>query len=311
MIVHQEQRQERIQQILKKVRLLEIKTRRLLSDPLVGAYRSVFKGQGMDFEEVREYSPGDDIRMIDWNVSAKMDRPYIKKFREERELTMLIAVDLSASLDFGSGELSKRDIAGELASMLAFSATKNHDKVGLLLFTDRIEAYIPPNKGKNHILRIIREVLFFEPQGRGTHYHQALNFIRQVLKCRTIIFLLSDFLPGERNVTGMLSEEEFRSLQWMHRHYDVVCVCIEDPRERTIPAVGWIRWEDGETGEIVEMNTCSRSFQERYAHVVRSRAQQLEDRFRRCGVDSFCVSTEIPFIHAFESFLKTRNARRR
>ncbi|MDR2420444.1 MAG: DUF58 domain-containing protein [Puniceicoccales bacterium] len=309
MVVHQEQRQERIQQILKKVRRLEIKTRRLLSDPLVGAYRSVFKGQGMDFEEVREYSPGDDVRSIDWNVSAKMNRPYVKKFREERELTMLIAVDLSASLDFGSGESSKRDIVGELASVLAFSATKNQDKVGLLLFTDRIEAYIPPNKGKNHILRIIREVLFFEPQGRKTDFLQALNFLHQILKRRTIIFLLSDFLPSKAR-SGRLSDDEFHALEWIQRRHDAICVRLEDPRERSIPSVGWIRWEDSETGEQLEMNTSAKNFQERYVQTIRSQHRQLEDRLRRCGIDFFCISTEVPFIHAFESFLKTRHARR-
>lgn len=305
----QEQRQERIQQILKKVRRLEIKTRRLLSDPLVGAYRSVFKGQGMDFEEVREYCPGDEVRTIDWNVSAKMNRPYIKKFREERELTMLIAVDLSASLNFGSGEQTKRDVAGELASVLAFSATKNSDKVGLLLFSDRIEAYIPPRKGKNHILRVIREVLFFEAKGRRTDLAQALRFLRRILKRRAIIFLLSDFLPCG-NTSGTLSEDELRSLQWMQRSHDMVCVRVGDPREQLLPPVGWVRWEDSETGELREVNTASRDFQRNYESLLRTRNRQLEECFRRSGIDSFAISTDVPFLHAFDSFLKTRHARR-
>jgi len=306
---HREQRQERIQQILKKVRRLEIRTRRLLSDPLVGAYRSVFRGQGMDFEEVREYSPGDDVRSIDWNVSARMNRPYIKKFREERELTMLIAVDLSASLGFGSGEVTKRDLAGELASVLAFSATRNHDKVGLLLFSDRIEAYLPPQKGKNHILRVIREVLFFEPHGRQTDLGQALNFLRQVLKRHSILFLLSDFLPAKAD-SGLPSEDEWRSLRWLQRRHELIGVRLEDPRERSLPAVGRVHWEDSETGEQLELNTSSKSFQARHAQAQQARDRQLEERFRRCGIDFFSISTGLPFLHAFEAFLKTRHARR-
>ena len=226
---------EQAKEILKKVRQVEIRTNRLVNDSLAGEYHSVFKGRGMDFDEVREYVPGDEVRAIDWNVTARAGRPFIKKFTEERELTILLAVDVSASGNFGSGPQSKRQMAAELASVLAFSAIRNSDKVGLVLFTDQIEQYIPPRKGRQHVLRVIREILFFEPHSRGTDIVRALDFANQVTSRRAIMFLVSDFeLPNQDQALADLR----RAVRLASRRHDLVALHVHDLREAELPDVG-------------------------------------------------------------------------
>ena len=215
--------------IIKKVRRLEIRARHLVTDSVTGAYHSSFKGRGMDFEEVREYAIGDDVRTIDWNVSAKMDRPFVKVFREEREMTLILLIDVSASGVFGSVEQSKRERAAEIASVLAFSATQNNDKVGVLLYTDEVEHYIPPKKGRRHILRVIRDILFFKPNGRGTSHKTALEYLNRVQRRKTVVFMISDFLDL---APGTLL---FDKLALTNQHHDLISIALSDPRESASP----------------------------------------------------------------------------
>jgi uncharacterized protein (DUF58 family) len=255
--------------ILGRIRQLEIRTRRLVNDSMVGEYHSVFKGRGMDFDEVREYVPGDEVRTIDWNVTARAGRPFVKKFTEERELTILLLVDVSASGQFGSTAQSKREVAAELASALAFSAIRNSDKVGLLLYSDRIERYLAPKKGRRHVLRVVREILYHEPTGRGTDTVKALDVASHVLHRRAIVFLISDFkTPGdpERNRTDLR-----RAVRQTNRRHDLIAVRIEDPLERTLPDVGVIAIEDAETGEIVELDTANPAVRRRFKEATRER----------------------------------------
>src|SRR5437016_6890483 len=236
------------EEILKKIRGLEIKTRALVETAFAGDYHSVFKGRGMNFEEVREYQPGDEIRAIDWNVTARLGSPFVKKFTEERELTVMLIVDVSASGNFGSTSQSKRELAAEVACLLAFSAIRNNDKVGLLLFTDRVELFIPPKKGRSHTLRIIREILFFEPQGRGTEPGLALDYLNKIVTRRAVVFFISDFQAPDFS----------RALAVSGRRHDFVAIQIQDERERSLPNVGIITLEDAETGEQIEINTADR-----------------------------------------------------
>src|SRR6478609_5135643 len=239
----------------KMVRQTEIRTRRLVTDTLAGEYHSVFKGRGTNFDSVREYVPGDEVRTIEWNVTARAGHPFVKKFVEERELTLLLMVDVSASGDFGSGEQSKREFAAEIAGVLAFSAIKNSDKVGLLLFTDRVELFVPPRKGRRHVLRIVRDVLSFEPVGRGTDLVHALKFANEVSDRRGIVFLLSDFQTPNQSVDDVT---DFRlALRQTSRRHDLVAMPIEDPRERALPDLGIVAIEDCETVEMVEIDTCN------------------------------------------------------
>src|SRR5581483_11454075 len=255
-------------EILKKIRQIEIRTQRLVSETLAGQYHSVFKGQGMNFDEVREYQPGDEVRSIDWNVTARMNHPFVKKFVEERELTLMLTVDVSASGLFGSRDQSKRELAAEIASVLAFSAIRNNDKVGLILFSDEIEKFIPPRKGRRHVLRVIREVLFFEPEGRGTNLDGALEFLLRVTPHKAIAVVISDFLggpassarPGRKSRPSMMLLESLAQasqpmLRHANRRHDVVAVHITDPYELQLPALGRLVLQDAETGEIVEVNT--------------------------------------------------------
>jgi uncharacterized protein (DUF58 family) len=301
--------------ILRKVRQVEIRSRKFVDDSLVGAYHSIFKGTGMDFAEVREYQPGDDVRSIDWNVTAKMDRPFIKLYEEERELTIMLMVDLSASGDFGSVEASKRELAAELASVLAFSATRNNDKVGLLLFTDEVEKFIPPAKGRQHILRVIREILFFEPKQQGTDIPQALRYLSGVLKRKAVVFLLSDFLTEDslawiRPATSSTPDALQKTLRLVNRRHDLICVELSDPREFELPEVGIVTLEDAETGEQMEIDTGNQKLRLMYHHQNERRHTALLDSFRRSGIDHFSVSTDRPYILALRSFLKQRGARR-
>lgn len=302
--------------ILRQVRQIEIRTRRFVNDTLVGAYHSVFKGRGVEFAEVREYSPGDDVRTIDWNVTAKSGTPFVKVFEEERELTFLLLVDVSGSGQFGSAERSKRELAAELACVLAFSATRNHDKVGLLLFSDTVEAYLAPRKGRQHVLRVIREVLFHRPRRTGTDIASALRFLNRVQRRRAIVFLLSDFLV--EGVIGPEPQKDHRptpstlgkTLALTNRRHDLVCLELTDPREQTLPSAGIIRLEDSETGRVVELDTSSRRLRERYAAANEARRERLRALFRTHQVDAITLSTDTPYIDSLRRFFLRREQRR-
>jgi uncharacterized protein (DUF58 family) len=294
--------------ILSRIRQLEIRTRRLVNDSLVGEYHSVFKGRGMDFDEVREYVPGDEVRTIDWNVTARAGRAFVKKFTEERELTILLLVDISASGHFGSTAQSKRELAAELASALAFSAIRNSDKVGLLLYSDRIERYLAPKKGRRHVLRVVREILYHEPIGRGTDTVKALDVASNVLHRRAIVFLISDFqAPGdpERNRTQLR-----RAVRQTNRRHDLIAVRIEDPHERTLPDLGVIAIEDAETGEIVELDSANPAVRSRFNEATRERSRRLVLDLRSEGVDTLQLTTDVPYLPALQRFFETRERRR-
>lgn len=294
--------------ILANIRRLEIRTRRLMNDGLAGAYHSVFKGRGMDFDEVREYVPGDEIRTIDWNVTARAGRPFVKKYTEERELTILLLVDISASGNFGSGNQSKRELAAEIASLLALSAVRNSDKVGLLLFTDRIEEYIPPGKGRRHVLRVVREILYRTPTGRGTDGVMALEFAVRLLHRRAIVFLISDFQSSGDGARARAALR--RSLRQANRRHDVVAVRIDDARERELPDVGLVALQDAETGELIELDTADADVRARFtAHVSQSIAGLAAD-IRGEGVDLLELTTNAPYLPALQRFFKTRERHR-
>lgn len=303
-----------VRRILRQVRQVEIRSRRAVDEALAGAYHSVFKGRGMEFAEVREYFPGDDVRSIDWNVTARLGHPFVKVFEEERELTMMLVVDLSASGDFGSVAQSKRERAAELACVLALSATRNNDKVGLLLFTDQVEYYLPARKGRQHVLRVVRDILFFEPKGRGTNIPGALNTINRLQKRKAIVFLISDFLTDEtlawiRPATRGQGELE-RSLRLTNRRHDLVCVECHDPRESLLPDVGLVTLEDAESGELVEIDTSDRMIRQLYAHQNASRRERLTQMFRQAGVDTFPISTDASYMSALRGFFRQRERRR-
>ena len=299
-------------EILKRVRQIEIRTRRMVTESLTGAYHSSFKGQGMDFEEVREYVPGDDVRSIDWNVTAKMDHPFVKKFKEERELTMMVVLDLSASGDFGSVDQSKRERAAEIASVLAFSATRNNDKVGLLIYTDQVEMFVPPKKGRQHVLRIIRECLFYQPEHTGTRTDLALKRMMRLLRRKAIICVVSDFLDlweHELHPEKETGGQTLNQLSLCNQRHDLICIQITDPREQILPDVGWIRLEDGESGEIVEVDTGSAAVREAFRQNNEERLEIIEKAFRRAGVDAITISTEQPYVSALQKVFMRRGAR--
>lgn len=302
---------DKITEMLKKVRQIEIRTNRQVSENLAGAYRSVFKGRGMDFEEAREYQPGDEIRSIDWNVTARTGKAHVKKYREERELTMMLAVDLSASGQFGSGDSSKREIAAEIASTLAFSAARNNDKVGLVLFTEDAEHIIPPRKGRRHILRLIRDILAFEPQHRGTNIARALEEVNRILKRRAIVVLVSDFLQGP---DGKIPDPEGKSevlkaLDITNRRHDLVCFEIVDPRETVLPALGVLTLEDSETGEIVSLDTSSAAVRKTYAEINARRLADFKRTLARSKIDLLEIRTDKPFITPLRKFFERRAKR--
>ncbi len=294
-------------EILKKVRQIEVRTNRLVNDSLAGSYQSVFKGRGMNFDEVREYVPGDDIRTIDWNVTARTGIPHIKKFTEERELTIMLMIDISGSGDFGSINSSKREMMAEIGSVLAFSAVRNNDKVGLVLFTDFVELYIPPKKGRGHILRIIREILYFAPQGKKTDLRIPLDFTNQVIKRKCVAFLISDFcLPG--NFDESLKELQPK-LQLSNRRHDLIAMIVSDPREFELPDVGWITLEDAESGEQVELNTSDDTVRKQYSNIARNRQQKLQKSIRSAGVDLLDLITDSPYLPVLLSFFSARKGR--
>ena len=295
-------------EILKKIRQIEIRTNRLVTETLAGQYHSVFKGQGMNFDEVREYQPGDDVRAIDWNVTARMNHPFIKKFVEERELTVMLVVDVSGSGLFGSREQSKRELAAEIASVLAFSAIRNNDKVGLLLFTDEVEKFIPPRKGRGHVLRVIREVLYFEPKRRGTDLAHALEFMGRVLPHKAIAAVISDFLMPEGN--GALPPQTQIALRMANRRHDVVAVQIADRYELELPALGRLILEDAETGEIVELNTAHAASRDAFALRQEKQYAEVARQLRSSGIDSIQLRTDEPYAAALGRFFESREKRR-
>jgi len=294
--------------ILSGMRRLEIRTRRMVNDSLAGAYHSVFKGRGMNFEEVREYIPGDEVRTIDWNVTARAGRPFVKKFAEERELTIFLLVDISASGNFGSAALSKRDLAAELASVLAFSAIRNSDKVGLLLYTDRVERYLPPRKGRRHVLRAVRDILYHAPEGIGTDSVKALDVVNHVLHRRAIVFLISDFESSADPIAGRAALR--RAMRQTNRRHDLIAVHVEDPHERELPNVGILALEDSETGEVVELDTANTAVRRRFKEKALERGRRLVSDFRSEGVDTLQLQTDSPYLPALQRFFKTRERRR-
>jgi uncharacterized protein (DUF58 family) len=310
-------------EILKKIRQIELRTNRLVSETLAGQYHSVFKGQGMNFEEVREYQPGDEVRSIDWNVTARMNHPFVKKFVEERELTLMLVVDVSGSGLFGSREQSKRELAAEIASVLAFSAIRNNDKVGLILFTDTIEKFIPPRKGRKHVLRVIREVLFFEPRKRGTDLNQALEFLLRVTPHKAITVVISDFIgsPAARRSRGRqlrpqlmllesLAQASFTMLRQANRRHDVVAVQIADPYELELPDLGRMALEDAETGEIVEVSTGDARKRAAFAERQARAQSDLMRLLRSAGIDAMQLRTDQPYTVTLGKFFETREKRR-
>lgn len=303
--------QEFTREILRKVRQIEIRSNRLVSEALAGSYHSAFKGQGIDFEEVREYQAGDEVRSIDWNVTAKMGTPFVKQYREERELTILLAIDVSESGSFGSTNRSKRERLAELGALLAFSANKNGDKVGLLLFSDRTEKYLPPNKGQKHVLRILREILFHANKSKGTDLNDGLRFINRVMRRRAVVFLLSDFIIPEFDYTDEpLEDLFFKELAATRRKHDLVCARIHDPHELEIPNVGIVQFEDAETGERELIDTGCRNFRENYLKKNREGREEFEKRLRRRGVDSFDFSTDSDYVRSLKEFFRMRKSRR-
>jgi len=286
------------------MRELEIRTRRMVDDTMAGAYHSVFKGRGMDFDEVREYAPGDEVRTIDWNVTAREGRPFIKKFTEERELTLFLVVDISASGNFGSGALAKRDLAAEVASVLAFSAIRNSDKVGLILYTDRIERYLPPKKGRKHVLRVVRDILYHEPQHSGTDTVKTLDAVNNMLHRRAVVFLISDF---QTSGDPAAARAELRRVarQTIRRH-DLIAIHFEDPREKELPNVGLIALEDAETGEIVELDTGRAAVRKRFSELSLERSRRLRTDLRAEGIDTVQLRTDAPYVPQLQRFFKSR-----
>jgi len=300
-------------ELLESVRRIEVRTNRLVNDMMVGAYLSHFKGRGMDFEELREYVPGDEVRDIDWNVTYRMGRPFVKRFREERELAIVLAIDVSASSAFGSLRRSKREYAAEIAGTLAVSAARSSDKVALLLFSDQVELYLPPRKGRRHILRLIREMLFFEPKRRKTNISAALAFLNHVLHRRSIVFLLTDFLHNSGGSAAQRGTElnTVEEVGLTNARHDLVCLHLHDPRETTLPAAGLLTIEDSETGELLELDSNRAAVRERFANINAERLAELDRALRRAGVDTLRFSTAEPFAQTLQRFFETRRGRRR
>ena len=304
--------QEFTREILRKVRQIEIKSNRLVSEVLSGSYQSAFKGQGIDFEEVREYQPGDEVRSIDWNVTAKMGVPFVKQYREERELTILLAIDISDSGIFGSGNRSKRERMAELGALVAFSAVRNGDKVGLLLFADEIEKYLPPAKGQKHVLRILREILFFKNKTKRTNLNEGLRFINQVMRRRAVVFFLSDFIITEdQNIDDQNTEDLFfKEISSTKRRHDLICAQIHDPHEIELPQIGLTTFEDAESGEIIVLDLSNPKFRKEFAENARKQQLNISTKLKRRGIDFFRFSTNEEFDKALKEFFHLRKSRR-
>lgn len=297
-----------LKEVLKKVRQIDLRTRRLANDALAGRFHSVFRGRGMDFDEVREYAPGDEVRTIDWNVTARAGRPFVKKYREERELTILLAVDVSGSGDFGSGERTKRESEAEIACVLALSAVRNNDRVGLLLFSDQIEGFIPPRKGRTHVLRLVREVLSCKPESRGTDLPQALEYLNAITKRRAMIFVLSDFQSRGRQ--DLMLRDLRRALALLRRRHDVVALHLEDPRERQLPNLGLLMLEDGESDEVIEVDTGSARVRAAFAKRAAERREAIDRALRAESVDHVGIETHTPYLPALVALFANRRSAR-
>jgi uncharacterized protein (DUF58 family) len=286
-------------ELIKKIKQIEIYTSRMVDASFAGQYESVFKGRGMQFDEVREYTPGDDIRTIDWNVTARTGKPYIKRFVEEREMTVVFAVDLSASGDFGTVNKAKNELAAEFCAVMAFAAAKNNDKVGLLIFADEIELYIPPKKGISHMLRLIRELLYFKMPKKNTNISQALDYLAKVINKKATIFLVSDFL-----------ETNFKkSLSLLNKRHDVIAVSVRDPAEISLPGIGLIELTDAETGEIVLIDTSSRQFRNKYGNACAQRFNDLKNMLSAINVDCISIRTDKPYTQDLIRFFHMRHRR--
>jgi len=286
--------------LIKRIRQIQIYSSRAVNASFAGQYESVFKGRGMQFDEVREYTPGDDIRAIDWNVTARTGKPFIKRFVEERELTVLFAVDLSASGEFGTVNKMKNELAAEFCAVLAFAAAKNNDKVGLLIFTDRIELFIPPKKGSRHVLRLIRELLAFKMPRRRTNIPMALDYVARVMRRRATVFVVSDFIE-----TGFK-----KPLSLLNKRHDVVAVPVRDRVEIAMPSVGLIEVQDAETGEIMVVDTSSGRFRHQYGDSSSRRFEELKGMLRSSNVDFIPIATDKPYINDLIQFFHMRHRRR-
>ncbi len=339
---------ERLRALMRQVRAIEVRTRRLVTETLGGDYRSVFRGRGIDFDEVREYTPGDDVRFIDWNVTARAGKPFIKRFREERELTVVIAIDASASLGYGSGAVTKQECAAEVASLLALAAAANRDRAGLLLFTDRVEHYVPPRRGRAQTLRMVRDVLGFQPQGTGTDLEAPLQFVSDVLKRRAVVCLISDFCAPEnkgaaQKKTGSFAEKTrlpgvppplpqppplprgknapstwdqawapLRTrIQRVAKRHDVIAMQVSDPRERELAGAGWTTFQDAETGRQLAIPTGYSWVRERYARAAREEQEALRRVMASAGVDWLELSTARPYLTDLARFFHNRVRRRK
>lgn len=285
--------------LIKRIRRLEITTRKVVSSVLSGQYHSVFKGRGMAFSEVRQYQPGDEVRTIDWNVTARMNDAYVKVFTEERELTVMLLVDVSASGLFGSGERSKEELCAEVAAQIAFSAIANNDRVGLILFSDRIEKVVPPRKGKSHVLRLITDILTMKPKGRGTNLNEALTYLSHVAKRKTVAFLISDFLATDYE----------KGLRIVGRKHDLVPVVVSDPFEEKFPALGVVDLEDTETGERMTVDTSDPRVRGRFAKYMAGKREERTKLFKRLQLDSVELKTHEEYGRALQKFFAARAAR--
>ena len=285
--------------ILKKIQQIQIHTRRLVSEAFVGEYHSVFKGRGMEFDEVREYQPGDEIRTIDWNVTARMGRPFIKRYVEERELTVMLLVDVSASGNFGSIKHLKNEVATEICAILAFSAIKNNDKVGMIMFTDKIEKFIPPKKGPKHVLRVIRELLCSQPTGKGTNISVALEYLNKINHRRTISFVVSDFIANDYA----------HALRIANKRHDMIAITIVDPREQELPNVGFVELRDAESGEILLLDTADSLARKEFGALNNRRRQEQSRLFRSMGVDEILINTNRHYVEPIVRFFRIREKR--
>ena len=294
-------------ELIKRVRKIEIKTRGLSNQIFSGEYHSAFKGRGMAFSEVREYQAGDDIRAIDWNVTARLNHPYVKVFEEERELTVMLIVDVSASENFGTQKQLKKDMVTEICAVLAFSAIQNNDKTGVIFFSDRIEKFIPPKKGRSHILRIIRELINFTPQGKGTDINMALQYLTSVIKKKSIAFLISDFIDEKFTQEGKRSGD---ALKIANKKNDLVALRISDKREQELPDVGLVRMLDAETGKLRWIDTSNPSIRQQYSKTSLKRDARLKEIFNRSGVDSTTISTSESYIKPLMNLFKKRESKR-
>ncbi len=286
-------------EILKKVKRIDIQTRGLVDEVFSGRYHSIFKGHGLDFNDIREYQPGDDIRSIDWNVSARAGHPYIKVFEEERELTVMLIADVSASSQFGTYNQMKGELAVEMCAVLAFSAIKNNDKIGLIIFSDRIEKYVPPKTGKSHVLRVLRELLYFKPEGKNTDISVPLEYLYKVMRKRATVFLVSDFLSGGFE----------KALRIAKRKHDIVAITVSDPRERAMPDVGLIEFQDAETGQYALLDTANKEVMEQFSIQAELAREKRETLFKSMNIDFINIFTDESYVIPFVKFFKKRAKR--